>query len=168
MKIKVAIADDHLLVTNGLKSMLETAEQLELVFTCHDGQSLLEKLEREKPDVILLDIQMPGMTGIELCKVIKETYPSIELVALTNLEETHYVKQMIRNGALGYLLKNTDTTNLIRAIESVHNKQQYLDNQIEKQMLNELLSGKKKESSQAVLTKRESEILALILAFEMR
>ncbi len=162
MSIKVAIADDHLLVINGLRAMLEKYDHLLVIFSATNGQILLENLVENKPDVLLLDIQMPGMSGIDLCKMISKNYPEIKVIALTNLEESHYVKQMMRNGALGYLLKNVDQQNLVQAIETVVQDKQYIDFQIQRNMLNEALSGQKRTSQGVMLTKRELEILELI------
>jgi DNA-binding NarL/FixJ family response regulator len=162
MSVKVAIADDHLLVINGLRAMLEKYDHLNVIFSATDGQSLLSYLAENKPDVLLLDIQMPDMNGIDLCKLISKDYPDVKIIALTNLEESHYVKQMMRNGALGYLLKNVDQQNLVQAIETVIQDKQYIDFQIQKNMLNEALSGQKRTSQGVMLTKREIEILELI------
>lgn len=162
MLIKVAIADDHLLVINGLRAMLEKYDHLNIIFSATNGQSLLDNLAGSKPDVLLLDIQMPDMNGIDLCKLISKDYPEIKVIALTNLEESHYVKQMMRNGALGYLLKNVDQQNLVQAIETVVQNKQYIDFQIQRNMLNEALSGQKRTSQGVMLTKRELEILELI------
>ena len=162
MEARIAIADDHLLVINGLKAMLERYDQLKLLFAVTNGELLLEALAGEQPDVLLLDIQMPGQNGIDLCKIISNKYPAIKVIALTNLEESHYVKQMMRNGAKGYLLKNTDQETLYKAIEVVMLRQQYIDEQIQKNMLAETLTGKKRTLQEVLLTKREEEILAMI------
>lgn len=162
MSIKVAIADDHLLVINGLRAMLEKYDHINVIFSATNGQSLLDNLVQNQPEVLLLDIQMPDMNGIDLCKMISKDYPEIKVIALTNLEESHYVKQMMRNGALGYLLKNVDQQNLVQAIETVVQDKQYIDFQIQKNMLNEALSGQKRTSQGVMLTKREIEILELI------
>jgi DNA-binding NarL/FixJ family response regulator len=162
MPIEVAIADDHLLVIGGLKAMMESDEEIKVLFAVTNGEQLLNTLQEARPDVLLLDIQMPGQSGIDLCKQISGKYPSIKIIALTNLEETHYVKQMIRNGAMGYLLKNTDRETLRKAIFAVMEGQQYIDAQIQKNMLQESLTGKKRTLQEVLLTKREEEILAMI------
>ncbi|WP_224996974.1 response regulator transcription factor [Cesiribacter sp. SM1] len=162
MPIQVAIADDHLLVIGGLKAMMESDREISVLFAVTNGEQLLHTLQEAQPDVLLLDIQMPGQNGIDLCRQISGKYPAIKIIALTNLEETHYVKQMIRNGALGYLLKNTDQLTLRKAIFTVMEGQQYIDAQIQKNMLEESLTGKKRTLQEVLLTKREEEILALI------
>lgn len=160
--IKVAIADDHLMVINGLKIMLEHSQDIEVVSTSINSNELFEALTKVSPDVLLLDIQMPGMSGIDICPVITKQYPSIKVIALTNFEQSHYVKQMIRNGAMGYLLKNTDQETLVEAIKTVHTGQQYIDSHIQKLLLEESISGRKASIFEIPLTKREKEILKLI------
>lgn len=162
MSIKIAIADDHLLVINGIKAMLEKYEHIEVLFSVTNGQELLDYLAQVQVQVLLLDIQMPDMNGVDLCKLITKKYPTIKVIALTNFEESHYVKQMMRNGAAGYLLKNVDQETLLQAIETVFQNKQYIAEQVQRNMLNEMLLGKKSTSAGIPLTKRELEILALI------
>src|SRR6188508_666642 len=104
MDIKVGITDDHLLVINGLKAMLEKFDHISAIFSENNGEALLRRLKEDQPDVLFLDIQMPGSNGIDLCKQVTKDYPDVKVIALTNFEESHYIKQMMRNGAQGYLL----------------------------------------------------------------
>jgi len=110
MPITIGIADDHLLVMQGIKGMLD-GSNFQVLFSAVNGKGLLDCLDENQPDV-LLDIQMPDMNGVDLCRTITRCYPDIKIIALTNMDELHYVKQMIRNGASGYLLKNVDQLNL--------------------------------------------------------
>ncbi|UKJ08523.1 response regulator [Solitalea lacus] len=162
MPIKVTIADDHIVVLNGLKMMLENQPNISIISTNINGTELLDSLAIQQPDVLLLDIQMPGMTGLELSPIIAKTYPEVKIITLTNFEASHYVKQMIRNGVAGYLLKNTDRETLIKAIETVYEGEQFIDRHIQKVLLEESLSGKKVSSYEVPLTKREKEILKLV------
>ena len=162
MQIKVGITDDHLLVINGLRAMLQKFDHINVIFSENNGEALLKRLQTEQPDVLFLDIQMPGSNGIDLCKAVLKEYPEIKIIALTNFDESHYIKQMMRNGAQGYLLKNTDQNTLIEAIEAVYKGQQYIDKHMQNTLLNEMISGKKRSLSEVFLTKRELEILELI------
>ncbi|WP_374166762.1 response regulator [Arcticibacter sp. MXS-1] len=162
MEIKVAIADDHLLIIGGLSSMLKKNKKFQLIFSATSGPELFLKLRETLPDVLFLDIQLPGLSGIEICKIVKQDYPSVRIIALTNHEESHFVKQMLRNGASGYLLKNTDGGRIAEAVEQVMQGGQYIDQVLQRAMLDELLSGKKKTTAGVMLTKREQEILGLI------
>lgn len=162
MKIKIAIVDDHLLVINGLKTMLAPYQHIEVVFDTQDGNKLLDELDVHQPDVVLLDIQMPEIDGMELCRKVHKQSPDTGIIALTNFTESHYIKQMLRNGASGYLLKNTDQPTLLKAIETVYNGGQYLDESIKSSLLNEIITGQKRTPYEIPLTRRESEILKLI------
>lgn len=160
--INIAIADDHLLVINGLKAMLENTNDIRILFSATSGHELLSALKENQPDVLLLDIQMPDVNGIELCKEVHARYPSVRIIALTNFEQSSYVKQMVRNGALGYLLKNIDGRTLQAAIRTVVQDKPFIQEQIRNNMLNEVLSGNKATSQGISLTKREVEILGLV------
>ena len=160
--INIAIADDHLLVINGLKAMIENTSDIKLLFSATSGYDLLSELKEKQPDVLLLDIQMPDINGIDLCKEVHARYPLVKIIALTNFEQSSYVKQMVRNGALGYLLKNIDGKTLQAAIRTVVQDKPFIHEQIRNNMLNEVLSGTKVTSQGISLTKRELEILGLV------
>jgi DNA-binding NarL/FixJ family response regulator len=162
MQIRLGITDDHLLVINGIRAMLADAPYIEIIFAENTGHALLERLTATSIDVLLLDIQLPDSSGIDLCKLVKKQDKNIQIIGLTNFGETHYVKQMMRNGASGYLIKNTDPHTLIEAIDTVYRGEQFLDPQIKKALLEETLTGKKSGFMEVILTKRETEILALI------
>ncbi|HVF82513.1 MAG TPA: response regulator transcription factor, partial [Flavisolibacter sp.] len=104
--IPIAIVDDHEVVINGLKSMFANFSQVEVVFSTTHGYALYEYLEVQQPAVILLDIQMPDISGIDICKQVHRRYPQIKIIAFSSFDDTHYIKQIIRSGASGYLLKN--------------------------------------------------------------
>ena len=162
MPVSIAIADDHPLVINGLQAMIGKNEQMSVLFSCTRGHELLEQLEERRPDVLLLDIQIPDMNGIDLCKIINKKHPEVRIIALTNFEQSSYVKQMMRGGARGYLLKNIDGQTLSKAIEAVMEEKTFIQDQIRNNMLNEALSGAKTTSQGVSLTKREVEVLGLI------
>lgn len=162
MEIKLAIADDHLMVLKGIRAMIDTQPNITVMFDATSSEELLAALEKEQPDVLLLDIQMPDRSGIEVCKIVKGKYPDIKIIALTNFDGLQYVKQMIRNGALGYLLKNVDTETLSKAIHTVSTNRQYIDVHLQQAILNEVVTGKKKQANTVALTRREAEILTLV------
>lgn len=161
-ELNIAIADDHHLVINGLRAMLEKADGISVLFAATNGSEVLEQLGIREPDVLLLDIQMPDMNGIDLCKIIHKNFPKVKVIALTNFEQSSYVKQIMRNGALGYLLKNIDSKTLIHAIHTVVENKPFIQDQIRNNMMSELLSGRKITSAGVALTKREMEILSLV------
>jgi DNA-binding NarL/FixJ family response regulator len=162
MSIRLGITDDHLLVVNGIKAMLADSPQIEIVFAETNGKNLLNQLENIALDVLLLDINLPDISGIDLCRTISKAFPQIRIIALTSFGESHYIKQMIRNGAAGYVLKNTDQQTLLKAIELVYQGEQFLDPQVQRLLLQETLTGTKRSPIEVILTRRETEILALI------
>ena len=162
MQIKLAITDDHLLVISGLKAMLAPYAHISVVYESNMAGSLMAALPAAQPDVLLLDIQMPEIDGMELCKQVRKTHPAIKIIALSSFMESHYIKQMLRNGATGYLLKNTDPGKLINAIETVNAGEQFLDDIIQHQLLHEMITGQKRSGYDIPLTRRETEILKLI------
>ncbi|MBS0031314.1 response regulator [Chitinophaga sp. 22321] len=162
MQIKLAITDDHLLVISGLKAMLAPYQHISVVYESNMAASLMAALQVTQPDVLLLDIQMPDIDGMELCKQVRKKHPSIKIIALSSFMESHYIKQMLRNGASGYLLKNTDPDKLITAIEKVNAGEQFLDDLIQQQLLQEMITGQKRSGYDIPLTRREKEVLKLI------
>jgi len=159
--INVAIADDHQLILIGLKTMLTKGSNINIAYSVDNGKELMARLTEQTPDILLLDIELPDSNGIDLCKLIKEKYPTVKIIALTNHDETVYVKKMMKSGADGYLLKGTDKKTLLQAISTVLEDEQYIDETIKKSILQETISGKKASKS-VKLTNRESEILVLI------
>ena len=128
---------------------------------CHNGQEVMQCLQIRQPDVLLLDLQMPGIHGDELTKVINETYPRISILALTNLDQTFNVRNMLLNGALGYLLKSSDPDLLAGAIETVYHGKQFVDPVLKEKMLQESIEIR--NISLPIPTAREIEILMLII-----
>ncbi|MBS1689905.1 MAG: response regulator transcription factor, partial [Bacteroidetes bacterium] len=119
-KIKIAIADDHPMVINGLKDMLATQANILIEATYLNGADLLKGLALSEPDVLLLDIRMPGESGIELVPYILKQYPRVRILILTNFDNTLYVHTLLNAGVQGYLLKNTDQNTLVEAIQHIH------------------------------------------------
>lgn len=157
--INVAIVDDQVIILNGLQKILAEADHINVSALYNNGDQLLEGLETSQPDVLLLDIQMPGKSGIELAAIISKKYPAVKMIALTNVDVLTQMKQMLQKGCLGYLLKDVSPEILVSAIETVHSGQQFLNENLKKQLLNSL-SG---QDDKQLITRREKEILKLIL-----
>lgn len=157
--IKVAIVDDQVIILNGLQKILADANHIHITGLFHDGDDLLLALEKEQPDVLLLDIQMPHKSGLELATIISKKYPQIKMIALTNVDVLTQMKQMLQKGCLGYLLKDVSPGILIKAIETVYGGEQFLNEELKKQLLNSLSGHGEKQ----LITRREKEILKLIL-----
>lgn len=164
--LHIAIADDHPLVLNGLKTVLrQFPERFYLLWEAADGHAILKKLEDGLlPDVLLLDVQMPGKDGLETCKIIHQQYPEIRMIALTNFEDLFYVKSMMSNGAQGYLLKTADIDVLLDAIETVSEGGEFFDEAIKQKLIQDALFGKRRTGLAPMLTRREKEVLKLIVS----
>ena len=158
--IRVAVTDDQEIILNGMQKILATSPAIELAGLYKNGESLLDGLQSGQPDVLLLDIQMPGQSGIELAGIITKKYPGIRIIALTNVDVIPQVKKMLNQGCMGYLLKDAGSEIIFEAIETVFQGDQYLHEPIKLQLLRSL-SGKK---SKYIITRREKEILGLIVA----
>lgn len=162
-KIQLAVADDHPLVLDGIKSLVEDAEGLELVLTALNGQELLQKMNRIQVNVVLLDIDMPVKNGIDTTREIKEKFPNTKVLILTMHDEPAMIRQLVAEGADGYLLKNCGRDELLLAIRSVYNGKRHFSGEVTIQLMKAdsgpLISEELKE-----LTPREIEILRLIAA----
>ncbi len=163
--IKVAIIDDHPMVITGIQNMLSPCKQIRLVDSYETGDALLEGLEKKQPDVLLLDIQLPGIKGDELAEIIRERWPDIKILAMTGFDTPFYVRNMFDKGCLGYMLKNTDQSTLIHAIETVYKGERFIDEMLKEQLAMQVLKIKKSNASgpPPVLTRREKDILRLIV-----
>ncbi|MBI5370423.1 MAG: response regulator transcription factor [Sphingobacteriales bacterium] len=161
-KIQLAIIDDHAVVIDGLKTMLAAFPHLEVAYSAQSGSELLNYLQTSTPDVLLMDIQMPEINGIDLCRQVLRQNPGIKIIAFSSFDDSNYVKQIFRNGAKAYLLKNTDRETLVKAIETVMEGEQFMDSAIQRIMLQESITGQRRSIFDIPLTKRETEIVRLI------
>ena len=162
MKIRVAIADDHPLILRGLQNLLRDHPDIEITGVYENGTALLEGLAQTPPDVLLLDIQMPDKNGLELAGIISQQYPDTGIVALTNLDSQFYIKSMLHQGALGYILKNSGEATLIEAIKTVYNRQPYLEPALRERAWRDMVRAQHTTDVQHSLTRREKEVLQLI------
>lgn len=161
--IAIAITDDHTIVIEGIRMMLKSNKEIivsQSFGTIADTTSLLA----DKVEVLLLDINLPDGNGIIACKDLMQKFPNLKIIALTNYEDVSFIKQMMKNGAVGYLLKNTGKNELVEAIKTVLKGERYLQENIRKILLNESI-GNNSCSSMFIpkLTVREKEVLALII-----
>ncbi len=149
--IHVFIVDDHPMVVEGLSTMLQNIPDVEVVGVAFNAKSCLGFFVNNKADVILMDINLPDKSGIDLCMEIKRRVPSVKILALTNFEQRIYWEKMRQSGASGYLLKNTSASELLEAIQTVFTGNEYWKD-----------FPKGDSKSNVVLTRREVEVLALI------
>lgn len=150
------------MVLKGIQSMLENTEQIAIVGVYANAQETLTHIKKDAPDILLLDINLPDMNGIELCRQLKATYTELKIIAISNFDEISFVKRMLKNGADGYLLKNTDRAELVKAFKTVLSDEVYLQQDLQNKMLN--LTKKKVPdlSLMPKLTRREKEVLTAI------
>ena len=164
--IKVLIVDDHQLMIEGLKSLLEDEDDIVFAGGANSAQEALAFLVDKTVDVVLMDINMPGESGIEATAKIKELYPEIKVIALTMHNDISVITRMIESGASGYILKRTNMNEVIEAIRIVYNNERYLGRDTQKIIMDNLSSPpdslEPKEEKKAALSARESEVLNLI------
>ncbi|AFV10780.1 transcriptional regulatory protein DegU [Thermacetogenium phaeum DSM 12270] len=164
-KIKVLIADDHPLIREGLRHVLELDPQIEIVGEVGDGQGAINLARSMRPDVILMDLKMPGTSGVEACRVISTEMPEIRIIILTVSEDDEML-EVIKTGACGYLLKDVEPAELIKAIRSVMEGVPAFHPVVTGRLLSEYqrlsAAPADEEDGIAALTAREKEVLALI------
>src|SRR5580765_848172 len=117
--IRLFIVDDHPLVIEGIHSLLQNEKDIEWAGQAMNAQSCLGLFVNHTADIVLMDISMPGMDGVELCSVMKEKYPGVFILGLSTFNQGLYIKKMVENGASGYILKNTSGEELLKAIHAV-------------------------------------------------
>lgn len=161
VKIKVLIVDDHPLVIEGLKSLLRGNQDIKVVESCNTGNHALQYLQNNFVDIVLLDINLPDTSGIDICEQISKRYPMIAVIGLSTYGERSIINQMISNGAKGYLLKNVTETELIEAINKVYRGNVYFGVEVQKAMANTIFHSM---GNTPRLTKREKQILKLIVS----
>ena len=163
--IKVLVVDDQNLIREGLRMMLGLYDNIFLVGEATNGKEALQVLEQSQVDLVLMDIRMPIMDGVEATKRIKEKYPNTKVLILTTFKEDEYIFEGLKNGADGYILKDISSEELVKAIETVYKGNVLLQPEIAKKILGAIkkISPKKeKEDIRKNLTKREYEIALLV------
>lgn len=156
--IRISMADDHVIVLNGLQRIVAEIDDITVIGAYTDGDALLEDLPLNEPDVLILDIQMPGKKGTELAGIIKKKYPAIKIIVLSNVEVMTQIKRMLQLGCMGYLLKNVDSETFVTAIRTVHGGEQFIYEELRKQLVNNLFTP----AHFIKITRREKEILQMI------
>jgi DNA-binding NarL/FixJ family response regulator len=155
MAISVFIVDDHYMVIEGIRSLLQNEKKIEWMGHAMNAASCLAFLEKQQPDVILMDINLPDKSGIDLCKEVKEKYPSVFIVGLSTFNQQSFIQKMMDNGASGYVLKNATQEELTDAIGTVIKGKTYVSEEASHTL-------RKEDAATIVLTRREKEVLGLI------
>lgn len=165
--IKVAIADDHKIFRSGVINTLIPYENIRFVFEADDGLHLLQNMESQQPDVILMDLKMPNMDGIEATIKVKEKYPDVKVIILTMYEDDNFIVHLVENGANAYLLKNAEPEEIYEAICTTFEKGFYFNDNVNLALLKKVLHKNKQQfkptlKNEIQLNDREQEVLKLI------
>jgi DNA-binding NarL/FixJ family response regulator len=155
MPSKVFIVDDHYMVIEGIHSLLQGEKNIEWMGHASNAASCMAFLRQNSPDVILMDINLPDQNGMDLCKLVKEKYPSVFVIGLSTYNQLSFIQKMMDNGASGYVLKNATQQELMEAIEAVVRGKIYFSGEASQTL-------QKRETAKVVLTRREIEVLELI------
>ncbi|MEW6468907.1 MAG: response regulator transcription factor [Bacteroidota bacterium] len=164
-KVKLLIADDHQLFLDGIISLLRTEKDFDIVSTASNGEEVLLRVAESKPDVCILDINMPVMNGMDAARRIRERHECIKLIMLTTHNDREFISEMLMAGVSGYVLKNTTSTELIKAIKKVVSGGQYYSDEVQESIMSNYVDKMKSEqrpSPKIVLTPREVEIVKLL------
>ena len=163
-KIRVVLADDHHILLDGLKALLQKQKDIEIAGMYNDGRKLLEELSQTKPDIAVIDINMPHMNGHELCQKLKIADPGLHVITLSMHDDVGHIMEMIEAGVSGYILKNASDKELIDAIKTVYEGKMFFSPEVSEKMTTLVIQQQRKldQPQEAKLTERELEILKLI------
>jgi len=163
--MKVLVVDDHAIVREGLKALLEFEEDIEVVYEAGSGKECFEMLDRCSPDVVLLDLKMPGIGGIDTARIIKSKFPQIKIILLTNYDDEEYVVQAIKARVDGYVLKDVKKGDLATIIRRVLQGDGFIDPAVTPKVFHHLKNMKeyKKQYSRPLLTQREFQIMECVI-----
>ena len=159
---RVLIADDHQMFVDGLKSLLEDEKELSVVGEAKNGFEVLAFCDREPVDIVIMDINMPLMDGIQTSRELSKKHPSIKILGLSMYNDRDYISDILKAGALGYVLKNTGKENLLNAISTLQSGANYLSEEVSKTLLSTFIRNTPYEQAVEKLSDREKEVLECI------
>lgn len=157
-KTKILIVDDHAIVLDGLKSLLSKIENIEVAGVANNGEEGLKQLAHTKAELVITDLNMPGMDGLEFIKTIRNDFPPTKIIVLSLHDEPHFIKSIMKHRVQGYILKNDTSSELVLAIEKVLDGKTYLSSKISQILMEQL----NEPNTEKLLTGRELEIIKLI------
>jgi DNA-binding NarL/FixJ family response regulator len=162
--IRIVVCDDQEIVCQGLRTILSKDEQIEVVAVAHDGQEALDRVKEFQPDLVLMDLKMPGMNGIQATQRIRQSYPQIKVLILTTYDDDEWLFDAIRSGASGYLLKDTPSVQLVQAIKGTYDGSTYVDPKVAGKLLTNVSQQRQSPPRQTniQLSDREREVLQLM------
>ena len=162
--LRILIADDHAIVRQGLKLLIDSQPDMKVIAEAATGEAAVEKATSVKPDVVIMDVSMPGLNGLMATRLLKKRQPETTIVALTRHEDKAYLEELLRAGASAYVLKQSPPTEFLRAVRAVAAGGIYLDPSMTAQVADGLLAAKSRMEGAAAtkITERESEVLRLV------
>lgn len=164
--IHVLIADDHTMFVDGIESILSPETDISVAGRCYTGTDVIPFLHNNKVDIILLDVNLPGLSGIEVSKLITADFPTVKILAISMFNEESIVSEILNNGAKGYILKNTGREELLKAIKTISNGESYFSQEVTETIMKSLMNKRKASSKSSQffpkLSRREREVLKLI------
>jgi DNA-binding NarL/FixJ family response regulator len=164
--IKLLVADDHTMFVDGIESILKAEVDLQVSGKCYDGPSVLEFVKSHPTDIVLLDVNLPGMNGLEVCKTLSLEYPDIKVLAISMFNEESFVTEILNHGAKGYILKNTGRDELLKAIRTIYEGKSYFSKEVTETIMKGLMNQRKASTRTnsfiPKLSRREKEVLKLI------
>jgi two-component system response regulator NreC len=164
--MRVLVADDHAIVREGLRQLLNSQRDMEMVGEAEDGREALEKAKSLRPDVTVLDIAMPRLSGLEAVRLIKEAVPNIQIVVLSMHKKEAYVHQVLDAGALGYVLKASPSSDVLEAIRAVYRGEYFLSSKIRAEVIGTYLESRREKPAVRgydLLSEREQQVFRLIV-----
>lgn len=165
-KIKIVLVDDHRIVRDGIKSLLVNSGKIDVIGEAESYDSLTAILAGKTPDIIMLDVSLPGKSGIEITKILQKDYPEIKIIILSMFTDDDFIYNALKAGAKSYLPKNTNRKELLEAVDTVHAGGEYFNEMISNIILRSYIKKAKNDrkedkEKQTLLTKREKEVLTL-------
>jgi DNA-binding NarL/FixJ family response regulator len=165
--MNILIADDHTMFVDGIESILLAEDDMQTIGRCYDGKSVMSMLAEKDVDVLLLDINLPEMNGMEVCKEALKIKPKLKILAISMFNEESFVSEILYNGAKGYILKNTGREELLKAIRTVNKNESYFSKEVTetimKGLMNKRNAGSKNHTNFPKISRREKEVLKLII-----
>lgn len=164
--IKLLVADDHTMFVDGIESILKAEEDLKVIGKCYDGPSVLAFVKENPTDIVLLDVNLPGMNGLEVCKTLAQDFPDVKVLAISMFNEESFVTEILNHGAKGYILKNTGRDELLKAIRTIFEGKSYFSKEVTETIMKGLMNQRKASTRNSSfipkLSRREKEVLKLI------
>jgi len=163
-KLRIVLAEDHKMIREALRMLVNAQADMEVIGEADDGLAAIALVETQQPDVVVMDVSMPQLNGLKATETLKQLHPDVKILVLTRHTDRGYVEQLLRSGAKGYVLKQSASEELVRAVRRVAAGQIYVDPGVTEQLVNSVVGSRRARDSHARrnLTKREEDVLRLV------